>query len=150
MHYICVLVPIFSQIVQFTSALTYRDTAGQERFRTITTAYYRGAMVRYAYWPYIPMTNSQTLPNTQTHTETLRNTQPLRDTQTLRDTRTHTRRQSQLSQAHSAAFRRSVASQLEFARANSRADTQAKAKRASRFPSPSPECCAKVTLDSSR
>ena len=23
-----------------------RDTAGQERFRTITTAYYRGAMVR--------------------------------------------------------------------------------------------------------
>lgn len=25
-----------------------RDTAGQERFRTITTAYYRGAMVR---WP---------------------------------------------------------------------------------------------------
>ena len=23
----------------------YRDTAGQERFRTITTAYYRGAMV---------------------------------------------------------------------------------------------------------
>jgi len=25
-----------------------RDTAGQERFRTITTAYYRGAMVRHA------------------------------------------------------------------------------------------------------
>lgn len=25
-----------------------RDTAGQERFRTITTAYYRGAMVRQA------------------------------------------------------------------------------------------------------
>lgn len=24
-----------------------RDTAGQERFRTITTAYYRGAMVRW-------------------------------------------------------------------------------------------------------
>jgi len=24
----------------------FRDTAGQERFRTITTAYYRGAMVR--------------------------------------------------------------------------------------------------------
>jgi len=24
--------------------LNYRDTAGQERFRTITTAYYRGAM----------------------------------------------------------------------------------------------------------
>jgi len=23
----------------------YRDTAGQERFKTITTAYYRGAMV---------------------------------------------------------------------------------------------------------
>lgn len=23
----------------------YRDTAGQERFRTLTTAYYRGAMV---------------------------------------------------------------------------------------------------------
>lgn len=26
--------------------LVSRDTAGQERFRTITTAYYRGAMVR--------------------------------------------------------------------------------------------------------
>ena len=26
--------------------LCLRDTAGQERFRTITTAYYRGAMVR--------------------------------------------------------------------------------------------------------
>ena len=25
--------------------LVVRDTAGQERFRTITTAYYRGAMV---------------------------------------------------------------------------------------------------------
>lgn len=25
--------------------LFFRDTAGQERFRTITTAYYRGAMV---------------------------------------------------------------------------------------------------------
>lgn len=25
--------------------LVFRDTAGQERFRTITTAYYRGAMV---------------------------------------------------------------------------------------------------------
>ena len=25
----------------------FRDTAGQERFRTITTAYYRGAMVRH-------------------------------------------------------------------------------------------------------
>ena len=25
--------------------LRFRDTAGQERFRTITTAYYRGAMV---------------------------------------------------------------------------------------------------------
>lgn len=24
----------------------FRDTAGQERFKTITTAYYRGAMVR--------------------------------------------------------------------------------------------------------
>lgn len=26
--------------------LSIRDTAGQERFRTITTAYYRGAMVK--------------------------------------------------------------------------------------------------------
>ena len=26
--------------------LIHRDTAGQERFRTLTTAYYRGAMVR--------------------------------------------------------------------------------------------------------
>ncbi len=25
----------------------YRDTAGQERFHTITTSYYRGAMVRF-------------------------------------------------------------------------------------------------------
>ena len=28
------------------SIMCFRDTAGQERFRTITTAYYRGAMVR--------------------------------------------------------------------------------------------------------
>lgn len=27
-----------------TLATLFRDTAGQERFRTITTAYYRGAM----------------------------------------------------------------------------------------------------------
>lgn len=42
-------------ILEFTSVgahgllwvfLAFRDTAGQERFRTITTAYYRGAMVR--------------------------------------------------------------------------------------------------------
>ena len=26
-------------------SMYFRDTAGQERFRTITTAYYRGAMV---------------------------------------------------------------------------------------------------------
>lgn len=30
-----------------TVASSCRDTAGQERFRTITTAYYRGAMVRH-------------------------------------------------------------------------------------------------------
>lgn len=32
--------------VSFTTTIhiDYRDTAGQERFRTITTAYYRGAM----------------------------------------------------------------------------------------------------------
>ena len=29
----------------------FRDTAGQERFRTITTAYYRGAMVRITLTP---------------------------------------------------------------------------------------------------
>lgn len=28
------------------TCFVFRDTAGQERFRTITTAYYRGAMVR--------------------------------------------------------------------------------------------------------
>lgn len=38
-----VLMTVFS--VFFSSC---RDTAGQERFRTITTAYYRGAMVRHA------------------------------------------------------------------------------------------------------
>lgn len=33
-------------IIQWTSILKHfsRDTAGQERFRTITTAYYRGSM----------------------------------------------------------------------------------------------------------
>ena len=36
-NYILIVILIFS----------YRDTAGQERFRTITTAYYRGAMVCY-------------------------------------------------------------------------------------------------------
>lgn len=30
--------------VKLTVLLYFRDTAGQERFRTITTAYYRGAM----------------------------------------------------------------------------------------------------------
>lgn len=29
----------------FHIVFLFRDTAGQERFRTITTAYYRGAMV---------------------------------------------------------------------------------------------------------
>ena len=29
----------------FSIHVGFRDTAGQERFRTITTAYYRGAMV---------------------------------------------------------------------------------------------------------
>jgi len=33
--------------LRLTVWLFYRDTAGQERFRTITTAYYRGAMVRH-------------------------------------------------------------------------------------------------------
>ncbi|KTF85213.1 hypothetical protein cypCar_00030886 [Cyprinus carpio] len=33
-----------STIGQFAGDLGRRDTAGQERFRTITTAYYRGAM----------------------------------------------------------------------------------------------------------
>ena len=33
-------------IILLHISLTFRDTAGQERFRTITTAYYRGAMVR--------------------------------------------------------------------------------------------------------
>lgn len=35
--------------LRVTVWLFYRDTAGQERFRTITTAYYRGAMVKH-YW----------------------------------------------------------------------------------------------------
>lgn len=30
---------------QLAELVHFRDTAGQERFRTITTAYYRGAMV---------------------------------------------------------------------------------------------------------
>ena len=34
---------VFKIFIQFFFG--YRDTAGQERFRTITTAYYRGAMV---------------------------------------------------------------------------------------------------------
>lgn len=46
---------LYHMILEFTSVeaegllcmfLAFRDTAGQERFRTITTAYYRGAMVR--------------------------------------------------------------------------------------------------------
>lgn len=32
-------------IKKYLFLLNFRDTAGQERFRTITTAYYRGAMV---------------------------------------------------------------------------------------------------------
>lgn len=40
-------------------SLTRRDTAGQERFRTITTAYYRGAMVSAH-----PSTNLNTAPGT--------------------------------------------------------------------------------------
>ncbi|WP_375645362.1 hypothetical protein, partial [Bartonella sp. CL5QHWL] len=31
-------------IITDSITVLYRDTAGQERFRTITTAYYRGAM----------------------------------------------------------------------------------------------------------
>jgi len=34
-----------SQWLVIMTTLFFRDTAGQERFRTITTAYYRGAMV---------------------------------------------------------------------------------------------------------
>lgn len=43
---------LYHMILEFTSVeadglfWAFRDTAGQERFRTITTAYYRGAMVR--------------------------------------------------------------------------------------------------------
>lgn len=43
-------VDIFNEPPQcgcLTVASSCRDTAGQERFRTITTAYYRGAMVRH-------------------------------------------------------------------------------------------------------
>lgn len=35
---------IFNELYLFIYFLFVRDTAGQERFRTITTAYYRGAM----------------------------------------------------------------------------------------------------------
>ena len=38
--YLCVCVSVF--VCMFVA----RDTAGQERFHTITTSYYRGAMVR--------------------------------------------------------------------------------------------------------
>ena len=31
--------------ILISTLIFYRDTAGQERFRTLTTAYYRGAMV---------------------------------------------------------------------------------------------------------
>lgn len=38
----------------FGSCLSvFRDTAGQERFRTITTAYYRGAMVSAYFIPHV-------------------------------------------------------------------------------------------------
>lgn len=39
---LCIILLLFIQIKLFYIFL--RDTAGQERFRTITTAYYRGAM----------------------------------------------------------------------------------------------------------
>lgn len=40
------LSPLFSHYFSsfISSIFLFRDTAGQERFRTITTAYYRGAM----------------------------------------------------------------------------------------------------------
>lgn len=40
MHFACVYLK--------KKCVLYRDTAGQERFRTITTAYYRGAMVSFS------------------------------------------------------------------------------------------------------
>lgn len=43
------IIGILSLLFSFESdvlVIFFRDTAGQERFRTITTAYYRGAMVR--------------------------------------------------------------------------------------------------------
>ena len=42
MYLLCESYTITCEIVYLSVA---RDTAGQERFRTITTAYYRGAMV---------------------------------------------------------------------------------------------------------
>ena len=42
----CELSPEAMSPVVMVVCSTSRDTAGQERFRTITTAYYRGAMVR--------------------------------------------------------------------------------------------------------
>jgi len=35
---------ISKSVYVFLSLCVYRDTAGQERFHTITTSYYRGAM----------------------------------------------------------------------------------------------------------
>lgn len=46
------LVMIFKTTFSFVS--NFRDTAGQERFRTITTAYYRGAMVS-VFWGFITL-----------------------------------------------------------------------------------------------
>lgn len=38
----------FCMCISEKKCVLYRDTAGQERFRTITTAYYRGAMVSFS------------------------------------------------------------------------------------------------------
>lgn len=35
---------LFGRLALYLCLNCYRDTAGQERFRTLTTAYYRGAM----------------------------------------------------------------------------------------------------------
>lgn len=45
-YIVCYFIKGFASInIALHLSCFYRDTAGQERFRTITTAYYRGAMV---------------------------------------------------------------------------------------------------------
>lgn len=41
--------------MKYRFSLGFRDTAGQERFRTITTAYYRGAMVSALHEVYVQL-----------------------------------------------------------------------------------------------